>query len=618
VDGRAFRGLWIVAATLLFFPSAGTAAPTRDDTAWLQAKLDAGGSIFLPRLPNGECYATRGLLLTRDDTTITSDGACIVALGLGEGRIKRPNGTLIKANAVFDVDHTDVRKPLPVRVSISGLRITVPAPKRMHGISVFGHEVTLDRLAIDGAPLTDIRIGSGGKGAGGMTGRVTLTNSVLGGGQRDVVSISGPIGLRVEGNTFSGARGSRAAGLHIRAGDRGQPVLDVQVTGNKVVRNAGPGIYVDLEPTNGLPLLASGIEISRNEVAANARKAPKSQRGGIVLAGGQRDGKGTVVLSGNTFRANRGGALVRRDVPHRGTPAGPRTVAPASGAARRDDTAWLQARLDRSGGTVFLPQLPNGECYATRGLWVSHDRTTITSDGACVVSLGLGPVRLRSDDGDPIAASAVFFINRSRRSQPAPANVTISNLRIIVPELSGRANGNSFAGGISILTAVLAALPATRSPRRRSSGFASSATPSRASATHLPDSRRPGSTSSRTTAGNLHSTSRSSATRSAAMPGRGSCSSSSRTTGPQWLRRNSRSSLTRSSRTRSSAHRPSAPGSSLPAVRTAAKASSFSGTTSSVATVGRAFSAADCACRCKRRTTTWPATKPARPSGSRP
>jgi hypothetical protein len=407
--------------------------------------------------------------------------ACIVALGLGEGRIKRPNGTLIKANAVFDVDHTDVRKPLPVRVSISGLRITVPAPKRMHGISVFGHEVTLDRLAIDGAPLTDIRIGSGVKGAGGMTGRVTLTNSVLSGGQRDVVSISGPIGLRVEGNTFSNARGSRAAGLHIRAGDRGQPVLDVHVTGNKVVRSAGPGIYVDLAPTNGLPLLASGIEISRNEVAGNARKAPKSQRGGIVLAGGQRDGKRTVVLSGNTFRANRGGALVRRYVPHLGTPAGPRTVAPASGAAPRDDTAWLQARLDRSGGTVFLPQLPNGECYATRGLWVSHDRTTITSDGACVVSLGLGPVRLRSDDGDPIAASAVFFINRSRRSQPAPANVTISNLRIIVPDgqsmygvavnghlvtlshldvggapkddisLSGRANGNSFAGGISIL-----------------------------------------------------------------------------------------------------------------------------------------------------------------------
>jgi hypothetical protein len=481
MSGRAFRGLWIVAAILLFFPSAGTAATPGDDTAWLQAKLDAGGTIFLPKLPHGECYATRGLWLTRDDTMITSDGACIVALGLGEGRIMRPSGTFIKANAVFDVDHTDVRKPLPVRISISGLRITVPAAKRMHGVSVLGHEVTLDRLTIDGAPLTDIRIGSGVKGAGGMTGRVTLTNSVLSGGQRDVVSISGPIGLRVEGNTFSSARESRAAGLHIRAGDRGQPVLDVHVTGNKAVRNAGPGIYVDLAPANGLPLIASGIEISRNEITGNARKAPKQQRAGIVLAGGQRDGKGTVVLTGNTFRANRGAALVRRNVPRREAPAGLRTVAPASNATQRDDTAWLQTRLDRASGTIFLPQLSNGKCYATRGLWVSHDQTTITSDGACIVSLGLGPVRLRSDDGDPIAASAVFFINRSRRSQPAPANVTISNLRIIVPDgqsmygvavyghlvtlshlevggapkddisLSGRANGNSFAGGISIL-----------------------------------------------------------------------------------------------------------------------------------------------------------------------
>src|SRR6266508_4393210 len=102
-----------------------------------------------------------------------------------------------------------------------------------------------------------------------------------------------------------------------------------------------------------------------------------------------------------------------------------RAPAKASGP-NRDDTPWLQARLDRGGGTIFLPKLPDGKCYATRGLWVSHDDTTINSDGACVVSLGLGPVRLHSIDGDPIASSAVFFVNRSDPRRPAPVNVKIS------------------------------------------------------------------------------------------------------------------------------------------------------------------------------------------------
>ena len=88
----------------------------RDDTDALQAKLDAGGAVFLPKLPGGQCYATRGLWLSRDDTTITSDGACIVALGPGEGRIKNADGTYVRATAVFHVDHSDIRKALPVRI----------------------------------------------------------------------------------------------------------------------------------------------------------------------------------------------------------------------------------------------------------------------------------------------------------------------------------------------------------------------------------------------------------------------------------------------------------------------------------------------------------------------
>jgi hypothetical protein len=355
----------------------------------------------------------------------------------------------------------------------------------MHGISVLGHEVTLSGLEVDGAPLTDVRIGAGTKGSGGMSGRVELTDSALSGGQRDVVSIFGAVGLRVAGNLLSGARGAGAAGLHIRAADRGQPTLDVHVAGNKVVGNAGPGIFLDLAPANGLPVIASGIELVRNELVGNARKSPPDRRAGIVIAGGQSDGKGQVVLAENLFRGNRGQALLKRKGRAVAMAAGPRTTAPTAGGAERDDTAWLQARLDRSAGTIFLPKLPNDSCYATRGLWVSHDRTTITSDGACIVSLGLGPVRLHSIDGDPIAASAVFFVNRTKPSKPAPVRVTISNLKIVVPDgqsmygvavfghqitlshldiggapkddvtISGRANGNSYAGSVSILDSTL-------------------------------------------------------------------------------------------------------------------------------------------------------------------
>jgi parallel beta helix pectate lyase-like protein len=503
-----------IGAAFVAVPAAG-GGPARDDTAALQAQLDAGGNVFIPKLPNGECYATRGLWVSHDRTTITSDGACLIALGPGEARMKEADGTPIRATSVFHIDHSDVRRPLPVRIHISGLRIVVPASARVSGIRVFAHEVDLNHLTISGSPIRDIVVGAGAKGAGGMMAWVDITDCELSGGQRDVITAFGPIGLRVERNTLSGARGLKkadtAAGLHIRAADRGQPTLNVRVADNKIVDNAGPGILFDLAPANGAPVFASGIDVNGNEVLRNGRKAPLSRRAGIVLAGGQRDGKGSLALAGNTVRGNRGpgvlGRSLRLVVSARendlsgnagGTTKGLRGIGgttgpaqsepsrpPASTASPRDDTAWLQARLDRGGGTIFLPKLANGECYATRGLWVSHDDTTITSDGACVTSLGLGAVRLRSNDGDPIASSAVFFVNRSNKKTPAPVGVTISNLRIIVPDgqgmygvatfghyttlshldiggapkddvlISSRANGNSYVGGVAVLDSTL-------------------------------------------------------------------------------------------------------------------------------------------------------------------
>src|SRR5262249_15508704 len=98
----------------------------------------------------------------------------------------------------------------------------------------------------------------------------------------------------------------------------------------------------------------------------------------------------------------------------------------------RDDTAWLQTALD-AGRHVTLQPLPGGACYQTRGLWVSVDGTRIDSTGACLQYLGPGPVRLHSSDGDPIAANAIFFVNRSSASSVLPQHVSISNLRLVVP-----------------------------------------------------------------------------------------------------------------------------------------------------------------------------------------
>ena len=479
VTGRTIlRGVrWLAAlfAVALVGFGASADAANRDDTDMLQAKLDAGGAIFLPRLPGGQCYATRGLWVSRDDTNITSDGACIVALGFGPPRqdppsAKKPN----YAKAVFFVTHSNVRAPLPARVSISGLRITVPKTKRMNGITLEGPEAGLSNLTIDGAPINDVLIGAGAPGSGGPIERIALTGSTLTGAQREAVRVSGPIGLQIEGNTV---RRAGEAGIRIVAADRGQPVLDVDISRNSVADNGGPGIFIDLDPANGPPLLASGIEVTGNRVLRNARAATPKLRAGIVVAG-----KGDVTLSANVLRGNRGRALLTRGPRVLEQGRLQRTVAPASTG---DDTAWLQARLDRGGGTIFLPKLPGGACYQTRGLWVSHDDTTIDSDGACIISLGLGAVRLRSADGDPIAASAVFYVNRLGPKRAAPVNVTIRNLRIVVPDgqsmfgiavfghrvtlsrldiggapkddvtIAGRANGNAFAADVAVLDSVL-------------------------------------------------------------------------------------------------------------------------------------------------------------------
>jgi hypothetical protein len=294
-------------------PSTGA---VRDDTAWLQRRLDANrnGTIFLPRLPNGECYATRGLWVSRDGTNITSDGACIVSLGLGPVRLHSIDGDPIAASAVFFVNRSTPTKPAPVHVTISNLRIVVPEGQSMYGVALFGHQITLSHLDISGSPKDDITISGRGNG-NSYAGSISILDSTLSGAGRNAISATAVIGLRIERNTIVGVRdsppGQPAAGIDLEPDDRGQPALDVRIIGNTISDNAGPGILLELESNAGLAVVATALEITGNTIVRNSAKRTPPKRGGIVLAGGQDGDQGTLILRDNVIRGNGGPGILK-------------------------------------------------------------------------------------------------------------------------------------------------------------------------------------------------------------------------------------------------------------------------------------------------------------------
>jgi hypothetical protein len=294
-------------------PSTGA---VRDDTAWLQRRLDANrnGTIFLPRLPNGECYATRGLWVSRDGTNITSDGACIVSLGLGPVRLHSIDGDPIAASAVFFVNRSTPTKPAPVHVTISNLRIVVPEGQSMYGVALFGHQITLSHLDISGSPKDDITISGRGNG-NSYAGSISILDSTLSGAGRNAISATAVIGLRIERNTIVGVRdsppGQPAAGIDLEPDDRGQPALDVRIIGNTISDNAGPGILLELESNAGLAVVATALEITGNTIVRNSAKRTPPKRGGIVLAGGQDGDQGTLILKDNVIRGNGGPGILK-------------------------------------------------------------------------------------------------------------------------------------------------------------------------------------------------------------------------------------------------------------------------------------------------------------------
>jgi len=293
------------------------AGSPRDDTAWLQARLDAGGgTIFLPKLPNGECYASRGVWVSHDDTTITSDGACIVSLGPGEVRLRSVDGDQIAAEALFMINRSSLSKPPPVRVEISNLRIVVPEGQSLYGIGAYGHQITLRNLDISGQPKDDVIVG-GRANLNGFAGNVSILDCTLSGANRNAISAFGVIGLDIEGNTILGVRdrppGQPAAGIDVEPDYRDQLSLGVRIVHNTVRDNAGPGIMLSFDSNSGSAVYATGLEISGNTVVRNSQKGSPPLRAGIVLSGGQDGGQGTLILKDNLVHDNGGpGILARR------------------------------------------------------------------------------------------------------------------------------------------------------------------------------------------------------------------------------------------------------------------------------------------------------------------
>lgn len=289
-------------------------AADRDNTAWLQARLDEGpGRIVLPALPDGACYPTRGLWISHGSTELVSDGACLRSLGPGPVRLRSADGDPIAASAVLFVNRSSSEGPAPEQVLIRGFRIVVPPGVESYGVGIFGHDVTVRGVTIEGSPIDGIVIEGRGNGVD-LARDAAVVDCRVNGARRNGISAAGVVGLRIERSqvvdtTGDYGPGSPGAGIDLEPDDTLDPTVRVRIAGNRITGNAGPGILLALATSSGLPLRADGLSIERNVVTGNGRGGGSSQPGGVVLHGGQRDGRGRLEIAGNTVRDNAGAGL---------------------------------------------------------------------------------------------------------------------------------------------------------------------------------------------------------------------------------------------------------------------------------------------------------------------
>ena len=311
MKGVAFIGA--VVAALAFAPVVG--GSPRDDTERLQQRLDSGGgTIYLPKLGGGACYRTRGLWVSHDNTRITSNGACIVAIGSGPVRLRSNDGDPIASDAIFFVNHSDKLAPAPAGVVIEGLKLVVPEAARMFGIEIYGHYVTVRHVTVTGSPVDDVYVGDRANGDG-YASHVLITHCRLENGGRNVLSAVSFVHLRIEHSTLVNASsayrgtpkegGNPSAGIDIEPNSRGELVLDLRIAHNAIAHNGGPGVLLALNSSSGNPFDATRLTIVGNHIFDNGR-SKGALPGGIVVFHGEADGKGTLLVAGNDVNRNSG------------------------------------------------------------------------------------------------------------------------------------------------------------------------------------------------------------------------------------------------------------------------------------------------------------------------
>jgi len=306
--------LGVIALAVASAPGGAVAA--RDDTAWLQAKLDAGGKIFLPKLRGGDCYATRGLWVSHSGTRLGSNGACIVYLGPGPVRLRSSDGDPMRANAIFFVNRSSTRGPPPRSIVISDLTLIVPIGTDGYGVVVAGTQVTLANLSIDGVPVDGVTVTGRGNGLG-YAGLVKIRNTTIRGAQRNGISVVSASDVVIDGNTITGVgligmsnpeRGPWA-GIDVEPDVASYPIRRVRITRNTISGNAGAGVLLTLDTGTGRPGVADQIALSGNAITFNGVLSGPWIRGGVCLQGGQSDGQGTLRLVANEIVGNGGYGL---------------------------------------------------------------------------------------------------------------------------------------------------------------------------------------------------------------------------------------------------------------------------------------------------------------------
>jgi Right handed beta helix region len=335
---RGFRTAAAAGLTAALFAVAGPALaasqqdePTpppggRDDTRSLQAQLDRGGAIVLKKLENGQCYMTRGLWVSKDNTTVdTPDGACIRYLGPGPVRLTSDDGDPIPADAIFYVNRSSRTSSLPRHISISNLKLIVPTSTTGFGIVVAGSDVTLSKLKIQGAPIDGIQVTGRANGLS-YAGPVAILNSNISAARRNGISVVDAIGVTIDSNVISGAGNPQAlgqlgpqpvsytgprAGIDVEPNVRTYPIRTIAISRNTIADNGGAGILLALSTNAGLPIVADQITLTQNLISANAKGYGQFLRGGVCLQGGPADGLGELTVTANEIVDNGGWGLCK-------------------------------------------------------------------------------------------------------------------------------------------------------------------------------------------------------------------------------------------------------------------------------------------------------------------